>query len=57
MQLQILARKKFQGFNGILSRTNGLFVSAAVLYQLSGYEDPYGESRPEFIFTRDRNET
>ena len=32
-QLQILARKRFQGFRGI--RTFGLWVCAAVLYQLS----------------------
>ena len=35
-----LTRKRFWDFNGI--RTCGLYVSAAVLYQLS-YEDPYIE--------------
>ena len=42
-ELQILARKKFQLFNGI--RTYGLCVCAAVPYQLS-YEDPHIGSRP-----------
>ena len=53
-QLQILARKTFQGFNGIW--TYGLCVSAAVLYQLS-YENPMmgADQFIEFIFTRDRN--
>ena len=32
------ARKKILGFGG-------LFVSAAVLYQLQGYEEPYIKSR------------
>ena len=36
-------KKTILGFNGI--RTHGLWVSAAVLYQLS-YEDPYIGSRP-----------
>ena len=35
--------KNRQGFNGI--RTDGLCVSAAVLYQLN-YEDPYIGNRP-----------
>ena len=35
--------KKFQDFNRVLAY--GLYVSAAVLYQLS-YEDPYIGSRP-----------
>ena len=38
-ELQIHPQKKeFRNFNGI--RTDGLYVSAAVLYHLS-YEDPY----------------
>ena len=45
MRLQILARKNFQGFNGIL--THGLCVSAAVFYRLS-YEDQWVGSRPVF---------
>ena len=38
-----LTRKKFRDLNVI--PTHGLYVSAAVLYQLS-YEDPYTEGRP-----------
>ena len=47
-------QKKFPDFDEI--RAHGLWVNAAVLYQLS-YEDPYIGSRPfiEFILTRERN--
>ena len=52
-----LSNRKVSPKNVFGIRTNGLCVSAAVLYQLS-YEDPYVGSRPIYWIhrTRERNE-